>query len=85
MPLSVKEVSPNTQNTDNETTAHAQLYMWIYSEHERFVAYYSRVFLKLAISFDKNNMVNASNYLCYKSLEIYQNIPKDVAKLMNNL
>ena len=85
LPLSVKEVSPNTQDTDNEATAHALLYIWIYSEHERFVAYYSRVFLKLAISFDKNNMVNASNYLICNALGVYQNNPKDVAKLMNNL
>jgi len=27
LPLSVKEVSPNTRNTNNEATAHAQLYI----------------------------------------------------------
>ena len=80
-----QEVSPNTRNTNNEATAHAQLYIWIYSEHERFVAYYSYIHLKFGDFLDKNNMVNASNYLICNLLGVYQNIPKGVAKLMNNL
>ncbi|EEF87607.1 hypothetical protein BACCELL_04797 [Bacteroides cellulosilyticus DSM 14838] len=41
--------------------------------------------MKFGDFLDKNNMVNASNYLICNLLGVYQNIPKDVAKLMNNL
>lgn len=70
---------------DNKDNSPRYTIFFVYSEHERFVAYYSYIRSKLAISFDKNNMVNASNYLICNPLRIYQNTLKDDAKLMNNL
>lgn len=71
-------------NKDN--SPRPTIYYWrIYIEHERFVAYYSYTPLKLAISFDKNNMVNASNYLNMFSLKDTSTLFKLSAKIINNL
>ena len=71
-------------NKDN--SPRPTIYYWrIYIEHERFVAYYSYTPLKLAISFDKNNMVNASNYLNMFSLKDTSTLSKLSAKIINNL
>lgn len=48
----------------------------IYSEHERFVAYYSYTQFEIGDFLDKNNIVNASNELICSHLQFIYGICK---------